>query len=194
MSHLLPLRLRRRSWAMGHVCGSLPDPEPHWRPCNVYPIVGIGRYEGPKMCLGLAENPPNGLCHRCAHNDRTSRGVWCSHVTWAPASGKQFRTRYHLTTTPGSKAGKKEMPRPGEVCPLTTGGLPRNCSSGVRATSESPRAFGPTHRPRPWPGASSSGPPGPGNAVHRPPYSGVHRPCRASAACRASEQAYAPWP
>jgi site-specific DNA recombinase len=59
------------------------------------------------------------------------------------------------------------------------GALPRNCSSDVPVTEESPRAFGPTYSPTPWPGASNSGLPGRGRVVHRPPDFGARRPCPA---------------
>ena len=46
----------------------------------------------------------------------------------------------------------------GEVCLLTTGGLPRNCSAGVTVRPESPQMFGAMHSRMPLPGESSSGP------------------------------------
>ena len=78
-----------------------------------------------------------------------------------------------------NKRKTRTYPRVGIVGLLTTGGLPRNSSSAIPLTGESPQAFLPTHNPRPWPGESSSGPSGRGHVVHSPPDSGARRPCHA---------------
>jgi hypothetical protein len=109
---------------------------------------------------------------------------------WTPSQRTQLEA--DDAGTHGAEQRQPSAPR-GRVS-LDTGGLPRNCSSGVRVTSECLQVFGPTHRLTPWPGASSSGPSGPGRVVPRLLDSGARRPCHASAARRSSGQASAPWP
>jgi hypothetical protein len=133
-------------------------------------------------------------CHRHHHGDSAAIRVWGRHVASASTHGPAVSTRCQKRTVPGPTQRKKRTtPLLGVVCLLTTGGLPRNGSSGVTVPEESPRACGPTHRPTPWPDASSSGLPGRGRVVQSPPSAGAQRPCRASASRQSSGRADARW-
>src|SRR6266446_2531613 len=73
----------------------------------------------------VAENRPLSCCTRHAHGERTSIGVWCSHVG-APAGetkSEHVADGQRCWHPPGGKKAKK--PLRGYLCPLTTGGLIR---------------------------------------------------------------------
>ena len=75
-------------------------------------------------CCSVAENACVAACHRRAHGDSPSRGVWGSHGAEAPAYGNHVRTGCQGTTDRLKKAEKKAKIRSqGVVCLLTTGGL-----------------------------------------------------------------------
>src|SRR5919106_3748353 len=68
MRHLLPLLLRWRELPPVDVCCSSPEPEANWRTVTVYPVVGIGPYEGTDTFLGrrehMARSLPSSLARR----------------------------------------------------------------------------------------------------------------------------------
>jgi hypothetical protein len=177
-----PLWRRPMRRLLAHSGRVLPLPRA-W-PALASPTRAAGRLRrtvgGHPMRSRSPRSTPTVLCPRPARGDGTARRVWGRHVWWAPVHGKHVRTRHRLLAALGSHGGKKRHhPRAGNVCLLTRRGLPRNCSSCMIVTEGSPRAFGPTHSPTPWPAESNSGPSGRDRIVHSRPDSDGRRRCHA---------------
>jgi hypothetical protein len=157
--------------------GPSPEPGPHGRTVAVQPPLGIGRYEGTDMFLGRRRQS-----HRLAAI-APSRATAPQYVCGAGTSRLPLHMEMKSAHTPGRRHREHKkvdkIPLRGIFCLLTTGDLPRNCCLRMTVTEGSPRTFGPTHSPTPWPAESSSGPSGRDRIVHSLPYSDGRRRCRA---------------